>query len=173
MSKPKRETTPDAALAKKRRTVGLIIQSVLLLIAILVYLYFTAQNYIIDCQKDDEGGIITCTMRMTVLSLITVEKQTVTGMAAAAVEDECQGASCKYRLELYDNQGVAHPVREQYTPNNVVKDRVAKLLNQFVTDPDRVEISLREQVDWLVFMLPLTAIGAFVIYRLSLGKPGK
>ena len=170
MPKTKKEELLDQESAARRSTVTLIIQSVLLLIAILAYLYFTAQTYIIECKKD-EGGMITCSTRTTVLGLLTLEKNSITGMAAATVGEECQGAACKYRLELYDNQGVAHPVEQQYSADNVVKERLAKLLNEFVTQPDKREITLKEQVDWLVFMLPLTGIAAFVIYRMSLAKP--
>lgn len=172
MTKPKSEQVPDEALLKKRRTAGLIIQSALLLIAILAYLYLTAQSYIIDCKRD-EAGMIICTLRTTVLGVVTLEKRTVTGMSAATVTDQCEGGNCKYRIELFDNQGIAYPVREQYTPNNIVKERVAKLLNQFVVTPTKTEINMREQTNWLAFVLPVTFIAAFVLYRVSLTKPGK
>jgi hypothetical protein len=102
--------------------------------------------------------------------VLKLQERTVTGMAAATVGDDCQGAACKYRIELYDNQGVSHPVEEQYTPDNVVKEKVAKLLNEFVVKPDKKEITLREGGNWTIFMLPVTAILAFVLYRLSIAK---
>jgi hypothetical protein len=105
--------------------------------------------------------------------VITLSKDTVTGMAAAAVTDECTGALCKYRLEMYDNQGVAHPIEEQYTPDNIVKGRVAKLLNEFVVEPNKTDITMSEQTNWMVFMLPVVAIIAFVLYRVSMAKSKK
>jgi hypothetical protein len=167
MPKPNNQTEPDNA---QRRLMVFIIQIVCLAVAILVYLYFTAQSWTVVCTKDD-AGMINCSVRKTVLGILTLQETTVTGMAAAATKEQCEGTSCKYRLELYDNQGDAHPVEEQYTQGDIVKDKVAKLLNDFVIQPDKQEIKLREGGDWLVFMLPITAIIAFIIYRASLMKP--
>jgi hypothetical protein len=154
----------------QRGLFALIIQIVLLIAAILVYFYFTTQSWVVNCDKD-EAGMVNCSVRSTVLGFLTLSEQNVTGMAAAAVDEQCQGASCKYRLELYDNQGVAHPVEEQYTADNIVKERVAKLLNEFVVQPNRKNIDMHEGSNWLIFTLPVTAIIAFVLYRLSLAKP--
>ena len=153
----------------RRSLTVLLVQIVLLVAAILVYLYFTSQIWVVDCKKDD-AGMINCSVRSTVLGVLKLQERTVTGMAAATVGDDCQGAACKYRIELYDNQGVSHPVEEQYTPDNVVKEKVAKLLNEFVVKPDKKEITLREGGNWTIFMLPVTAILAFVLYRLSIAK---
>jgi hypothetical protein len=167
MPKAKEETSSNNA---QRSLMVLIIQIVLLLLGILVYFYFTGQYYVVDCKKD-EASMVNCTTRSTVLGVVTLQENTVTGMAAASVTDNCQGAACQYRLELYDNQGVAYPVEDGYTPGNVVKEKVAKLLNDFVVRPDKKEIKLHEGLDWLIFTLPVTAIIAFIIFRLSLVKP--
>lgn len=148
----------------------LIIQIALLIAAILVYFYFTTQSWVVNCSKD-EAGMVNCRVRSTFLGFLTLDEQNVTGMAAAAVDEQCEGASCKYRLELYDNQGVAHPVEEQYTADNIVKERVAKLLNEFVVQPNRKNIDMTEGSNWLIYTLPVVAIIAFILYRLSLAKP--
>jgi hypothetical protein len=167
----------NAPVHDRRWWIILIAESVLLLLAILVYLYLTAQSFVITCQKDNtensSGGIILCTSKHTVLGIVTLDEQTITGMAAAAVADQCEGAACNYRIELYDNQGVAHPVEEEYTPDMIIKERLVKLLNQFVIDPTKLEITLREQTNWVVYLLPVVAIVAFVLYRINLERPKK
>lgn len=165
MPKPKIKNEADT----QRTRLALILQIVLLVAAIMVYFYFTAQTWVVDCGKD-EAGMVNCQLKNTILGVLTLEERSVTGMAAAGVDKQCEGASCKYRLELYDNQGVAHPAEQQYTPDTIVKERVAKLLNQFVVQPDRTNINLREGIDWLIFMLPVTGIIAFILYRLSIAK---
>jgi hypothetical protein len=154
----------------QRELFTLIIQIALLIAAILVYLYFTTQSWVVNCSKD-EDGMVNCSVRSTIMGFLTLNEQKVTGMAAAAVDEQCQGASCTYRLELYDNQGIAHPVEEQYTSDNIVKERVAKLLNDFVVQPNRKDIDMHEGSNWLIYTLPVVAIIAFVLYRLSLAKP--
>jgi hypothetical protein len=146
MPKAKEETNPKSS---QRTLLVLIIQIVLLLVGILVYFYLTGQYYVVDCKKD-EASMVNCTTRSTVLGVVTLQESTVTGMAAASVTDNCQGAACQYRLELYDNQGVAHPVEDRYTPGNVVKEKVAKLLNDR-GQARQEEIKLHEGMDWLIF----------------------
>jgi hypothetical protein len=163
---------PDPRTKTSRRILIIVLSSIALLVAIFVYLYLTAQTYVINCKKDD-AGMVMCTLSDTVMGLITVEERTVTGMPAAAVNKLCEGAVCKYRLELYDNQGVAHPVTEEYTADDVVKERLAKMLNQFVITADKREITLKEQVNWMVFMLPAVIIAGFVLYQLNANWPKK
>jgi hypothetical protein len=172
---PKQDQNRDAqdtSSESSRRILSIVLQTVVLLVVILVYLYLTAQSYVIDCTKDD-NAMVNCTLSDTVMGIVTLNERTITGMPAAAVNKLCEGTVCKYRLELYDNQGIAHPVEEEFTANDVVKERLAKMLNQFVITADKQEILLKEQVNWLVFMLPVVAIGAFVLYLLNANRPKK
>jgi hypothetical protein len=164
--------TQEASSQASRRIATIVVQTVILLGAIFVYLYLTAQSYVIDCKKDD-AGMILCTQRDAILGFITLEERTITGMSAAAVENQCEGSKCLYRLVMYDNQGNAHPVTDEYTADDVVKGRLAKMLNQFVITDDKQEIVLKEQVNWLVFMLPVVAIAAFVLYQVNANWPKK
>lgn len=151
----------------KRRTSILVVQSLLLVLAIGIYLYLTAQTYVIRCEKETSGWI-NCSLRDTFLGVLTLKERQLPDFGAAAVGEECVGDDCRYRIEMYDNQGSSVPVREEYTPGNSVKQRLVNLLNSFVINPDKRSITLQEQLDWIVFMLPLFAIGAFVLYRLNL-----
>lgn len=169
---PKPSKTLTATATDQRRNVVLILQILVLLIIIGVYLGLTAQSYVIECEKDGTGMNV-CTLRTTVLGVVTLQQRSMTGLTAAVVEDQCEGNNCKYNLVLYDSLGNPYPVEEQYTPDEIVKGKVAKLLNEFVSTPEKLSITLREQVNWLSLMLPVTFIGAFIIYRLSLNKPKK
>lgn len=167
MPKAIKETEPKDT---QRSMVVLIIEIVALAAFIIIYLFLVSRSWAADCIKDADG-MINCRVRTTVLEVITLEEKTITGMAAAGVGNNCEGADCKYRVELYDNQGVPHPVEEQYTADNVVKEKVVKLLNQFAIDPNKKEITLHPPTNWTFLLLPAILIVAFIIYRLSLAKP--
>jgi len=144
---------------------GLIIQIVLLVLAIFVYLYITAQYYAIKCEKNDLERV-NCSLRTTVLGVLTLQEKAVTDVAAAVVKDDCEGASCRYRIELRDYQGVTQQVDSHYGADPVVKEKLNDRLYDFVNDPEKTEIYLRESINARVFLLPVIGIIVFIVYRL-------
>ena len=158
-----------------KKSTRILIPSFILLAAILGYLYLAAQSYVIHCTKDDPAqqysGAPVCELRNTLGGVVTLSKRTVNAPVIVRTAEQCQDNACLYRIELYDNQGGVFPVNVQYTTGREPKARITTLLNEFIYDPLQTEISLREQVDWMVYSLPLAMIGLFVIYLVSVNQP--
>lgn len=148
----------------------MIVQIALLVLAVGAYLYFAAQYYAVDCSKN-EIETITCTLRTTILGAVTVQKDTLNDVAAAAVKDDCAGGLCAYRIEMKDYDGLLHTTTAHYPADPLVKQKLAGVIDNFINDPQSKEITLRETINWNVIILPIVAVLAFIGYRWLVGRP--
>jgi len=112
----------------------------LTLIILLATLAIAGQERILRCDRSSTGEV-NCTVKQSILGVITLNSTVSTGVRAITIGEQCAGADCKYRLEMYTAQGVI-PVDDKYSSNyNQLLDAFSKF-NTFFTNTSNLNMQM-------------------------------
>jgi hypothetical protein len=148
----------------KRKTTLYLVVGVVLLIILLATLYTAGKEQTLRCERLDTGEV-DCTVRQSVLGIITLSQKTIPGAQAASMGQQCVDVDCNYRLEIYATQGLI-PVNEKYTSDYDRQLKIKNLINDFFNDKTRSFVQVREETN---SVLILGVVVAFLLVFAYLG----
>ena len=140
----------------KRKIRNYLIIGAVSLIILLATLGIAGHEQILRCERTASGAA-KCVVKQSILGVITLSSQTATGAKSITIGENCTNSDCKYRLELYADQGTV--VVGDYTSNyNQLLDSFSKF-NTFFTDTNNTNMQLSQQTAPIL----LAGIGAVFV----------
>lgn len=137
---PSRAIQSDEANRKVRTYLAI---GVIPLIILIVTLATAGKQLTLGCTRLASGDV-DCTVRQSILGVITLEEKSIAGVQSVAVSQQCVDVKCKYRLELYGTQGLV-PVNEKYSSNYDQLNEVENQFNNYFMDKNRSFVQMKEE----------------------------
>ncbi len=139
----------------KRKTRLYLALAALTLLILLVTLATAGKERTLRCVRL-ESGMVDCTVRESVLGIITLGEKTIAGAQAVSLGEQCLDIKCSYRLEVYAIQGLV-PVTEKYSSNFNQLVAIKEQMNEFFTDSTRLVVEVKETTN------PALIVGVVVV----------
>ncbi len=125
------------------------------LVILLATLAIAGQEQILRCERSNTGEV-DCKVTQSILGVITLNSKSTTGVRAITIGEQCTGANCKFRLEMYAGQEVI-PVDDKYTSNySQLLDAFSKF-NTFFTDTNNSTMQMNVETN------PILIIGVAAV----------
>lgn len=141
----------------------------------LIFLLFMAQRADLNCRRV-EPTQINCQLQSSLLGLVPISSQSVSGLIDAGVAENCDSDGCTYRVELRTESGSV-PLASFYSSGEEPKRLLANQINRFVQEVDEETISLKAYAGEGFGLLGLIPIGfmllgmAIFVYGFIFGGP--
>jgi len=136
--------------ADKRKVRIYFAISMVTLVILLATLAIAGQERILRCERSNTGEV-DCKVTQSILGVITLNSKSTAGVRAITIGEQCTGADCKFRLEMYAGQEVI-PVDNNYTSNySQLLDAFTKF-NTFFTDTNNLNMQMNVKTNPILIL---------------------
>jgi len=137
------ETAPEGRPTIQKRKGYLF--GLIAVVIIGALLYFMGQVTTLTRHRAERDRV-DCRIQSNWLGLLPLRERSVRGVQGAQVAENCDQDGCTYRVELRTGGGIV-PLTPHYSSGSVVKESVARRVNDFVRDPTAASLQVREHFD--------------------------
>lgn len=125
--------------------------------------YFFAQVTDLNCTRV-ETAQFRCEKVTRWMGRILFNRESISDLTGADVEESCDGDGCTYRVVLLTTDNAAVPLTDFYTSGEAEKQELAAQINAFVDDRERNSLNIKGDAGLLGILLPLVfaGIGALI-----------
>jgi hypothetical protein len=112
-----------------------------------------------------QGKQVNCTLRTTLLGILTLNQQEVDAVQTAQVGQLCSKGNCTYRVELAA-AGAITPLTAAYTSDYSEESDLVTRLTDFLHENGRTNFSVTQSPNLLGILVPLVFIAAGIYVSL-------
>jgi len=145
--------------AMKRKIWVYACLGIIVLLILLTTLAIAGQEQILRCERSNNGNP-SCLIQKNILGLIVLRSRTTEGVRAISIGQNCVGSDCKFRLELYSDQGIV-PVSDSYTSNyNQLLDAFNRF-NTFFSNTSNTNMQLKMETN-PILIVGISAVSVLI-----------
>ncbi len=137
---------------------------VVTLLILLVTLGTAGKEQIFRCDRL-KSGEVDCTVQQSILGVITLNTNSIAGVQAISLGQQCVNVDCKYRLEMYATQGLV-PVSNTYSSNYQQLVNIKDQFNKFFTDTKSAYVQMNVETN------PIMLVGVVAVFVIIWGYLG-
>jgi hypothetical protein len=134
------------------------------LIILIITLATAGKEQIFRCDRLITGEV-DCTVKQSILGVITLNSKTTAGVQAISMGQQCVDVDCKYRLEMYATQGLV-PVSDTYSSNFEQLVNIKNQFNNFFTNSNSSYVQMNAETN------PVLIVGVVAVFLLIWGYLG-
>jgi hypothetical protein len=131
------------------------------LIILVVTLATAGREQIFRCDRLNTGEV-DCTVKQSILGVITLSAKTTAGVQALSMGQQCVDVDCKYRLEMYATRGLV-PVSDSYSSNFEQLVNIKNQFNNFFTNSSSSYVQMNAETN------PILIVGVVAVFLLIWG----
>jgi hypothetical protein len=161
---PKIVRNPGEGGMASSRSLLILAQVVIILVAIVIFIAMIGPRQTIRCERVAEDTV-DCTVTRTLFDLIVLKEISIPGVLAANLDERCSGTDCAYALQMYGNNGFVQ-VNEDYVRDLTLRQKLADTINEFLQDSEGHAVEMKDQIN------PSAYIASGVIFLLLFGLLG-